>query len=305
MIDILMTTYNGECHLKNQLYSLMQQTEECWQLWIRDDGSTDNTIAIIRDFAKRDHRIHFVEDQLGNLGPGKSFLSLTAYAKAQYVTFCDQDDIWFERKLELLLKTATMRLTPEKPGLVYCDGYGYSDEQGIITLDSISRAHANNLHEFLFFNAGYQGCSMFFNQALCTLAKEYKADYYHMHDDVVSLLAHTFGDVIFLDKALMLYRQHSRNVTGNIQFGWRGLVRRVLNRKGFVISKTHYLEKKAFYNAYLEALLPEQQALFKAYLSYPNVNLLRRFILLIRYRFKEGQSFGYLWVKTLLRKPIQ
>lgn len=305
MIDILMATYNGEKHLHNQIYSLLQQTEANWQLWVRDDGSTDKTKEIILSFAMHDSRIHLVEDKQGNLGPGKSFLALTTYAKSDYVVFCDQDDIWFERKLELLLSEAQSKLRPEKPGLVYCDGYGYSDSDGVITLNSISRAHAHSLNEFLFFNAGYQGCSMLFNQALCCLARDYQADYYHMHDDVVSLLAHAFGDVVFLDKALMLYRQHERNVTGNIQVGWRGFIERVLNRQGFVLSKVHYLEKQAFYQAYAQQLYPKNKALFEAYLAYPKVNRLSRFCLLARYQFKEGESRSYLWVKTLVRRPIQ
>lgn len=305
MIDILMTTYNGESYLTNQIYSLLQQTESHWNLWVRDDGSTDKTVDIIKKFAQLDARIHFIEDELGNLGPAKGFIGLTKYSNSEYVIFCDQDDIWFEKKLELLLAAGQKKLNKDKPGLVYCDGYGYSDTEGVVTNNSISRSHAYSLNEFLFFNAGYQGCSILFNKALCQLAKDYKAEYYHMHDDIISLMAHTFGDVFFLNKALMLYRQHDKNVTGNIQLGWKGFINRVFQSGGFIISKAHYLEKKSFYIAYKKQLSKEQKQLFEAYLSFPSVSLFKRIMLLIKYNFKEGQSRAHLLVKVLLRNPLQ
>jgi len=104
-IDILMATYNGEKYIENQILSLQQQTHKNWILYIRDDGSTDSTLEILENFSKNDNRIKIIKDSLGcNLGAGKNFLTLTKYSLSEYVIFCDQDDIWFERKLELLLK---------------------------------------------------------------------------------------------------------------------------------------------------------------------------------------------------------
>lgn len=97
-VDILMATYNGEKYLRNQLLSLQQQTYEDWTLWVRDDGSTDDTPFILRKFAESDSRIIIVEEDAGQrLGPGRNFLGLTKYSTADYVIFCDQDDIWFEK----------------------------------------------------------------------------------------------------------------------------------------------------------------------------------------------------------------
>jgi len=88
-VDILMATYNGGRHSRNQLLSLQQQTYEDWTLWVRDDGSIDDTIHILREFAGYDSRIKIVKEDFGrHLGPGK--------------IFCDQNDIWFGKKLEIL-----------------------------------------------------------------------------------------------------------------------------------------------------------------------------------------------------------
>ena len=304
-IDILMATFNGGKYLRNQLFSLQQQTYEDWELWVRDDGSTDQTLEIVREFAQRDLRIHLVEDKLGKkLGPGKSFLELTRYSMADYVIFCDQDDIWFEKKLEILQEYATNNFNSEIPSLVYCDGYGYSDKEGIIMIDGISRLHAQHLKDFLFFNAGYQGCSMLFNKKLCTLAAAYRADYFFMHDDIVSLLAHVFGVVSFLPKKLMLYRQHGKNVTGNIEAGISPFIRRALQKDAFVISKHHYKEKEAFYAAYQVDLSENAKDLFKAFFLYPKLGRIGRVFLIVRYGFSLGGNKGKLIVKSLVRKAI-
>ncbi len=304
-VDILMATYNGERYLRNQILSLQQQTYDEWILWIRDDGSTDNTLNIIYEFARNDHRIRVVENEEKiNLGPGKGFLLLTKNVTAPYAIFCDQDDIWFERKLENLLHYAEQHFDPDTPSLVYCDAYGYSDKDGVITVQSVSRHHAKTLNEFLFFNGGYQGCSMLFNKKLCSLAANYKADIIFMHDDIVSLLAHSFGKVYFLQKPLMLYRQHENNVTGNIDYKLLSFIRRTLDFSRPVLTLKHYEEKRAFFEAYQNDLEDESKRLFSEYLRFPHCNKIQRLLLLFRNRFSYGGKFFLLIMKTIIRKPI-
>lgn len=303
MIDILMATYNGGCYIRNQILSLQQQTYQGWRLLIRDDGSSDNTLDIVKSFIEQDPRIVLVEDDLGNLGTGKCFLELAKYAQSDFVMFCDQDDIWFEKKLEILHNAAVEKLNPDRPGFVYCDGYAYSDKLGVITANSISRVHAKNLRELLFLNAGYQGCSILFNKNLCMMLAGYKANYFYMHDDVTTLLAHTFGDVHFVKKPLMLYRQHENNVTGNIQYGFRKLVRRALPVLP-VLSSCHYKEKRAFYIAYSNGMSDVDRKLFEEYLKFPKVGLLKRICIVIFNRFTEGGARTRLLAKVLMRKPL-
>lgn len=303
-IDILMATYNGGKHLRNQLLSLQQQTCSDWLLWVRDDGSSDETLSIIRAFSRLDERIRLVEDVSYGLGPGKNFLGLTKYANAEYVVFCDQDDIWFEKKLELLLEHAKSNFSVKVPCLVYCDAHGYSDRDGVITIGSVSSLHANSIRQFLFFNAGYQGCSMLFNRTLCQMVSNYRADFFHMHDDVVALLAHAFGRVYFLPKALMLYRQHGKNVTGNISVSFLDKIKRIFSRQTFVLSELHFLEKKSFFDAYRDDMTSDTSALFRAYLSYPHRSVLWRLWIVLSHGFSIGGYRLPLVFKTVLRRPL-
>lgn len=299
-----MATYNGEAYIENQLYSLLQQTEKKWKLWIRDDGSNDNTVKLIEYFVKIDSRINFISDTLGQLGPGKSFLELTKYADSQYIIFCDQDDIWLEKKLELLMLEASKAFEHNKPCLVYCDGFGYSDKKGTICSKSISRRHANTLNEFLFFNSGYQGCSILFNRELCEIVSDYQASYFYLHDDVVSLIAHAFGKVSFLNECLMLYRQHDSNVTGNINNSIKEKILRLFRRDLSLISIDHYTEKKSFFEAYKDRLSDEDKLIFEAYLRFPDVGLIGKLYMIFKYKFSIGGNRELLIVKTLLGRTI-
>jgi rhamnosyltransferase len=90
-----------------------------------------------------------------------------------------------------------------------------------------------------FFNSGYRGYSMLFNHRQCKMSAEYRGDYFYMHDDVVSLLAHCFGHVYFLPKKLMLYRQHASNITGNIDNSIYSYLRRAFDSKLYVLGAIH------------------------------------------------------------------
>lgn len=302
-ISILMATYNGEKYLRQQLLSLMAQTYPYWQLWIRDDGSADATVAIINEFCTLDPRIRKVPSSAENLGAGKAFFSLLPYSDTDYTIFCDQDDIWLEKKLEELVRYAEEQLDETRPGIVYCDAYAYSDKLGVVTSQSISHLHAKNLQEFLFFNSGYQGCSILFNRPLAQMAQNYTANFY-MHDDIISLIAHTFGEVCFLDKPLMLYRQHDRNVTGKTARGFWDMARGFFRRGASVLSRTHYDEKMNFFHFYHSHLNEEQTALFQAYLNFPRLSLPNRLLSIWKYGFSLGGHKSVLYIKTLLRVPL-
>ncbi|HOV15546.1 MAG TPA: glycosyltransferase, partial [Spirochaetota bacterium] len=97
-INILMSTYNGEKYLKEQLDSLLNQTYKNIKIYIRDDGSSDNTLNILKEYNKENKINLFVGE---NIGFVKSFFWLIKNSdNADYYSFSDQDDVWFPGKLE-------------------------------------------------------------------------------------------------------------------------------------------------------------------------------------------------------------
>ena len=131
-VTILMATYNGSAHIENQILSLQQQKYKDWMLYIRDDGSSDNTVEIIKRLQSIDHRIHLVEDEIKGLGPGRNFLSIVKYSRSDYTIYCDQDDIWLENKISEMVKYSDecgVNIS-NQPSIVYADGYAFFDETG-------------------------------------------------------------------------------------------------------------------------------------------------------------------------------
>ena len=120
-VNILLSTYNGEQYLKEQVKSIQDQTYQNWQLLIRDDGSTDGTVEIIQELVAQDERIRFInQGAIENLGVIKSFHALLKYEKADLYCFSDQDDVWLPDKIALQVAEAAKH-PQEVPLLVYTD----------------------------------------------------------------------------------------------------------------------------------------------------------------------------------------
>lgn len=297
MIDILLATYNGEKYIKTQIYSLLTQTHKDWRLLIHDDGSTDKTIEIIKEFQKLDSRILLIEDEIKCGGAGANFLHLLKnYAEAEFIIFCDQDDIWLENKLEVMYE----RLKKEKdPCAVFANGYLYAPKEGIT--GEIPSPKLQNFKDLLFIAGGLQGCSLMFNKKLLDIIKDYDG-YMTMHDFLITLGAISFGQLIYLDDKLMLYRQqHEGKTTSNAD---TSINSRMKNRFP-VIDEKHHRSFVGFYEKYKGRFNDNQKYLFSEYLKiYHSKNLLQCIGLVLKNQFKLNHSSLYLIMKMLLR-PIR
>lgn len=103
-LSIALTTYNGECFLREQLDSIIAQTISDWELIICDDCSSDRTWCILEDYAKSDSRIRIFRNEK-NLGYVKNFEKAISLCSGEYIALSDQDDIWNDNHLEKLLES--------------------------------------------------------------------------------------------------------------------------------------------------------------------------------------------------------
>ena len=104
MIDILMATYNGEKFLRPQLDSILQQSNQDWQLVIRDDCSTDRTVEVIKEYQLlRPEQIRLIQAEQPSGSAQNNFFQLLQYSSAEYTMFADQDDVWLPQKIQLTL----------------------------------------------------------------------------------------------------------------------------------------------------------------------------------------------------------
>lgn len=165
-VDILMATYNGTLYIKDQINSILYQSFKNWRLIIRDDGSSDGTLDILQHYARLDSRIIVCDDDLGNLGVFGNFMELIKLSDSKYVMLADQDDLWINDKVETSLSFIKEKERGIVPILVFANS--------ILTDDSLTKKYGYNynmteppsLHNFLFYNAGYQGSGMIFNDYL-------------------------------------------------------------------------------------------------------------------------------------------
>ena len=213
-VNILMSTYNGQEFLADQIRSIQEQTYTDWTLLIRDDGSKDRTREIIAKFVQEDSRIYFINpESRENLGVIGSFHALVQYKTADMYFFSDQDDVWLPEKLELTLRKA-QEYPVEQPLMVYTDLTVVDQDLNVMT-ESMVRSqshHANTkLVQELTENTVTGGTSMI-NHALAQLWTV--TDGILMHDWYLALLASSLGSLVYIDQPTELYRQHAENVLG-------------------------------------------------------------------------------------------
>lgn len=223
-IAVLMATYNGEKYIEQQIESIRKQSNQEWELFIRDDGSNDKTISIIKEYTKIDNRIHFYDDNDKHLGAKNSFMRLLDVVDAELYMFCDQDDVWLPSKIEHSLKLleASKAEHPDKPIIVHTDVTVVDGELKELSKSYWKSAHINperyKTYNYLSILNCVQGTTMLFNKQakeVCyPLAKDIR-----MHDFWVATRVIKNGGIIAtLYEQTVLYRQHTNNVYG-VSFG--------------------------------------------------------------------------------------
>lgn len=211
-ITILMSTYNGEQYVAEQIDSILSQTYTNWVLIIRDDGSKDNTVHIIDEYVNREARIKwFDEDESRNLGPMKSFFSMLQKVDSAYYMFSDQDDVWLPQKIEKTLQKMKEIERQSSPSLVHTN-LSVTDEQLNVLEEGPASAH-DSMQSLLLTN-DVTGCTVMINKSLRLLALNDLESVQVMHDMWLGLLAARFGSIAYVEFPTMLYRQHSGNVVG-------------------------------------------------------------------------------------------
>ena len=201
LISIALCTYNGAPYLREQLDSLLSQRDVVFEIVAVDDGSSDQTRAILREYAAHDPRIRCF-DNACNIGPTASFERAMSLALGEFIAPCDQDDIWHPDKLSRLLAAIG------QCDAAYCDS-GYVDAQGLASGRRISSQmemlSGRNPVAFLFTNS-VSGHAMLLRRVLFEKAGPFPANAYH--DWWMALCAAGRNGVLYLDESLVSFRRH-------------------------------------------------------------------------------------------------
>lgn len=214
-VIILLSTYNGEKYINTQLDSLLNQSYKNIRVLIRDDGSKDNTVSIIKKYVLLyPDNIELIEGT--NVGVIKSFMELVKKYKgdSEYVAFCDQDDFWEPIKIE-----KAINILDEKESKIkgYCSNLKLVDDNLKFLNTKYNRELKPSFYNAIFENI-VTGCTFIANNELIFLLKS-KIDSINlnnilMHDWLLYIIGTSFGEVIYDENSYIQYRQHANNVVG-------------------------------------------------------------------------------------------
>ncbi|HEY5589375.1 MAG TPA: glycosyltransferase family 2 protein [Candidatus Paceibacterota bacterium] len=221
MVEILLSTFQSEMYLEEQIDSLINQTYTDWKLLIRDDGSTDNTVEIIKRYNKNyPDKIKILVGVNENLGVINSFELLLRNSTANYIMFCDHDDVWFPEKIEWSLKKMIQIEieNPELPILIHTDLtlVNYNNTQIIHnSFWKSSKLNPKLLSKFNYLGVcnGITGCTILINRYAIEICLPF-SKYVQMHDSWISLCISKYGLISYINKPTIFYRQHKTNQIG-------------------------------------------------------------------------------------------
>lgn len=220
-VTVIMSTYNGHKYIKEQLDSLIKQKDVLINLFIRDDGSSDDTVSIVKSYAEKFNDLKVIQEK--NIGATASFhraarLALNVGEETDYYAFCDQDDIWQEKKLITAINIISKK-DGNKPNLYFSNLMMMNNNgelQGLLlNNDLVSDSRYNALAAIYTY-----GCTCVFNRTalekFCCLDEKLN---YIYHDNWLYSICSFLGNVWYDSESYLLYRQTGENVSGQKKTG--------------------------------------------------------------------------------------
>lgn len=215
-MSVALATYNGEQFLLEQLESIAQQTLLPWELVVSDDGSTDSTVAIVREFAGRaPFPVKLLEGE-GRLNYRLNFRRAAEHCSGDVIAFCDQDDVWVVDKLEKMarvLSDPTVQLVyhnalvsgPEGKRMLH-----WAEEEEAALRERPMAPFKSPNGMLMLFRANLRRFDDLWDKTI----DQNEGDAVLAHDQWYFFLARALGEVRFIDEPLVLYRQHAGNTLG-------------------------------------------------------------------------------------------
>jgi glycosyltransferase involved in cell wall biosynthesis len=299
-VQILLSSYNGEKYISRQIDSILRQKDVEIHLLIRDDGSTDGTRAIIKEYEKKYPAN--VEVILGeNMGWKKSFFTLLQLAgDYDYYAFADQDDYWYEDKEISSIKV--MEDDPaEGPKMVQVH-YVTTDENLIPwQVQPPVWPVMPSYHDEIFADDLFQGCCMTWNDRAMKIIQKYKPKADFAHDYWVGVVCYLLGKTYLLDEKKFSYIRHVGNSspTGNATAGQFLRLKKLLSGNNNV----YFNIGNDMINGYAELLTEHDLNICMDLKEYKN-NIVSKLRILFNFKLRRRSWKGTLFFKlcVLLNK---
>jgi glycosyltransferase involved in cell wall biosynthesis len=263
IVTVVLATYNGARFLPEQLRSLAWQIRRPDRLVLRDDGSSDNSVELVRRWADSATIPLQIVTTGRRLGPAQSFLqALKAAEPADIFMFADQDDVWLPLKIERALGFVHWGL--EAPPMLYASRLVVVSEQ--LQMTGVTPRPTELSFNSATCESVLTGCTMALNSNFRDSIIQAIPQHAAMHDWWLYLLATSSATLIFDDTPTVLYRQHSYNAVGAGAVGWARMRERVARFVG-PDSTTRSRQLQEFLDLYGPRLQPPALSLLHQLLS--------------------------------------
>lgn len=290
---VLMSTYNGEKYITEQIESIENQKLDIpLNILVRDDGSKDNTVNILKKLNKKYKNIKVLQEE--NIGCNASFFKLFKIANGyKYYAISDQDDIWLKDKLQRGINKIRNE-NVDKPVLYGSCSY-IMDNEGNITGTTQKKARDITLNNTIIQNF-VPGHSQIMNNSLLQLLKN-DLDYskIYVYDFWITNIALLYGKLIFDNKPSTKYRIHNLNTVGygKSKTGWiKERIKRFKKGDGSLISS----QINYFYNLNNEKIPENTKNEIEQYLKLSK-NYLSRLKFITKTSFYRQKKFETLLFK--------
>lgn len=287
-IAILLSTYNGEEFIHEQIDSLFSQNIDNIDVIVRDDKSMDGTVKILKSY--KSLNILDSDKNLGVIGSFEKLLkSAVDYNKYDYYMFCDQDDIWEYNKIErtlIKMQELEKRYGFDIPILVHTDLTVVNDQLEMISesmWDYNNIEPSENSFNKLLVQNTVTGCTMMINKKLAVISLPFPSGII-MHDWWFALISSKFGRIEYINDATIKYRQHTLNEIGAKRFGFGYIMSSIFNLKKIDVVK-YFLQADAFLKKYEKDLDVKSKVLLNDFISIQRLPLYKKIINILRYKF--------------------
>ncbi len=267
LVSIVLATYNGEKYLEEQLESVVKQTYPNIEIIIVDDKSRDRTEEILRRYAFLYSNIQVYINDV-NLGYIKNFQKGCQLASGDFISFCDQDDVWDVKKTTLLMSSIG------NYPMIYCDDELVDEKLNILKKHSDIKnlASFDNCLYFATDNC-VGGHSLIMRKELLPFVLPFPVQM--PHDLWCAFIATFHGGIKYYNQPLVKWRQHSKNITTSKK-----------DKKIKMAETRKRLE--LFYNACPSHLTQEKQILKKLVQSYKSYSLYNNYLrMLLFFKYKK------------------
>lgn len=293
MVTVLLAVYNGEKYLAQQIDSILAQTVKDIKIVIRDDGSRDNSVDIINYYCNNypDKVFCLYSEPTGSAK--RNFARLLEACDDDYIMFCDQDDIWLPKKVEMTLAAMQKSEGDSKtPVLVHTDLKVVDQDLNVIS-DSFfefQKLIQNDITLSRLLVQNYvTGCTVMINRALKEKCKKIPKDCI-MHDWWLALVAVIFGKLVCINEPTMLYRQHSDNQVGAKASYGMAFIKRKLSTLSEVRKNYNatYIQAGELLDVYGDSLSERDKEILQIYCRIQKMNKIKKIHTVRKYDFKKG-----------------